>query len=79
MVDLDMFGQLKEIAIDVMGSKAQDIEMSSSFDDIQADSIDLLQLITAVEERFDIAIPDEELADITSVNSVIDLIKKLKA
>lgn len=74
----EIFSQLKDIALDVMGDKAAQIDVSSLFDDMQADSIDLLQLITSVEEKFDIAIPDEELANLTSVSDVIDLVNKLK-
>lgn len=74
----EIFSQLKDIALDVMGDKAAQIDVSSLFDDMQADSIDLLQLITSVEEKFDIAIPDEELANLTSVSDVIDLENKLK-
>lgn len=74
----EIFSQLKDIALDVMGDKAAQIDVSSLFDDMQADSIDLLQLITSVEEKFGIAIPDEELANLTSVSDVIDLVNKLK-
>lgn len=51
--------------------------MESSFiDDLGADSIDLVELVMALEEEFDIQIPDEEVAKIKTVSDVVEYIKE---
>jgi acyl carrier protein len=53
-----------------------DITMDSGFvDDLGADSLDLVELIMALEEEFDMEIPDEDAEKITTVGDVVDYIK----
>jgi acyl carrier protein len=45
--------------------------------DLGADSLDILELIMAVEEEFDIEIPDEEAAEITTIRQTVEALEKL--
>jgi len=51
---------------------------ASFVDDLGADSLDLVELIMAMEEEFDVEIPDEEAEKITTVQHAIDYVDKLK-
>jgi acyl carrier protein len=70
------FDRVKEIIIEQLGVEAEEVEMGSSFiDDLGADSLDIVELIMALEEEFDMEIPDEEAEKITTVGDVINYIK----
>ena len=68
--------KVKKIIVEQLGVEEDDIAMESSFiDDLGADSLDLVELIMALEEEFDIEIPDSEAERITSVGDAVDYIK----
>ena len=68
--------KVKKIIVAQRGVEEDDIAMESSFiDDLGADSLDLVELIMALEEEFDIEIPDSEAERITSVGDAVDYIK----
>lgn len=72
-----VFEKVKERISDILGVDAEDVTMESSFiDDLGADSLDIVELIMALEEEFDIEIPDEEAEKIQSVGDVVDYIKE---
>lgn len=52
--------------------------MSTSFDDLNADSFDKLELVTAFEEEFDLTLDDETLASITSVADAVNAIESVQ-
>ncbi len=54
------------------------VPQASFVDDLGADSLDLVELIMAMEENFDIEIPDEEAEKISTVQDAIDYVQKLK-
>jgi len=58
--------------------KEKVVPNASFVDDLGADSLDLVELIMAMEEGFDIEIPDEDAEKITTVQDAIDYVKKLK-
>ena len=71
-----VFEKVKEIIVEQLGVEEEEITMESSFiDDLGADSLDIVVLIMAIEEEFDMEIPDEEAEKITSVGDVVDYIK----
>ena len=71
-----VFEKVKEIIVEQLGVEEDEITMESSFiDDLGADSLDIVELIMALEEEFDMEIPDEEAEKITSVGDVVDYIK----
>ncbi|MCL2060372.1 MAG: acyl carrier protein [Oscillospiraceae bacterium] len=72
----DSFAKVKKIIIEQLGSEDADITLGSSFiEDLGADSLDIVELIMALEEEFDIEIPDNEAEKITSVGDAVEYIK----
>jgi len=68
--------KVKEIIIDQLGVDEKQVSPEASFmDDLGADSLDTVELVMALEEEFDIEIPDEEAEKISSVQNAIDYIK----
>jgi acyl carrier protein len=71
----DVLGTLREVAVDILGVEADAVTEGASFkDDLGADSLDLVEVVMALEERLDIAIPEEELSDIVTVGQAIDTV-----
>jgi len=71
----DVLGTIREVAVDILGVEADAVGETSSFkDDLGADSLDLVEVVMALEERLDIAIPEEELSDIATVGQAIDVV-----
>jgi acyl carrier protein len=70
------FDRIKKIIIDQLGVEDDDVQMESSFiEDLGADSLDIVELIMALEEEFDIEIPDSEAEKITTVADAVEYIK----
>jgi len=71
-----VFEKVKKIIVDQLGVEEDEITMESSFiDDLGADSLDIVELIMALEEEFDLEIPDSEAEKITTVGDVVEYIK----
>lgn len=71
----EIFEKVADIASDILGINADEITEETTFDDLDADSLDRLQLVTAMEDEFDIEIDDEKLEAINSVAEAIVAIK----
>ena len=72
---MENFDKLKEILADVLGVKIEEIKAESKFvDDLGADSLDLVELIMSLEDKFSIEISDEEAEKIISVKDALDYI-----
>lgn len=70
--------KVKEIITDILGAASDQIFMDSSFvDDLNADSLDVYQILAEVEDEFDIEITDSEVEQIVTVGDVVALIKKV--
>ena len=68
--------RVKKIIVDQLGVKAEDVKPEASFiEDLDADSLDTVELVMALQEEFDIEIPDEEAEKITTVQSAIDYVQ----
>ncbi len=68
--------KVKEIIIDQLGVDENQVGGTASFiDDLGADSLDTVELVMALEEEFDIEIPDEDAEKIICVQNAIDYIK----
>jgi len=64
--------KVKTIIVDQLGVSADDVKPESNFiDDLGADSLDTVELVMALEEEFDLEIPDEESEKITTVENAI--------
>ncbi len=72
---MENFDKLKEILVDVLGVSEDDVKPESKFvDDLGADSLDLVELIMAFEDKFGIEISDEEAEKMVTVKDVLDYI-----
>jgi acyl carrier protein len=66
---------MREVAPEVLGVEPDAVVEEASFkDDLDADSLDLVELVMGLEERLDITIPEEELSDIKTVGQAVDLV-----
>ena len=66
---------MREVAPEVLGVEPDVVVDEASFkDDLDADSLDLVELVMGLEERLDVTIPEEELAGIKTVGQAVDLV-----
>ena len=71
-----MLEKMKEIIAEQLNCDAESITMETSFkEDLGADSLDLFELVMALEDEYSVEIPSEELQDLTTVGAVIDYLK----
>ncbi|MBI2354828.1 MAG: acyl carrier protein [Deltaproteobacteria bacterium] len=71
----DIAKRVKEIIAEQLGVEESQVVPEASFmDDLGADSLDTVELVMALEEEFDIEIPDEDAEKIQSVNDAIEYI-----
>jgi acyl carrier protein len=69
----EVFAKVKDIIVEQLGADESDIVMEASFrDDLEADSLDLVELIMAFEEEFGGEISDEEAQKITTVGQAVE-------
>jgi acyl carrier protein len=65
------FRRLQELAAEILGVEPQQVQMSVSFArDLAADSLDLVELIAAVEDTYDVELPEEELEKMRNVSDL---------
>lgn len=73
------FDKVKEIIAEQMGIAEDDITLESSFvDDLGADSLDIFQIISELEESFDMEFPSEEVEKVHTVGDAVEYIKSVK-
>lgn len=73
------FDKVKEIVVEQLGVDEADVAMESTFiDDLGADSLDIVELIMAFEEEFNIEIPDEVAEKMKMVKDAVEYIDKEK-
>ena len=72
----EILEKVKAIIVEQLGVTDTAVTMEASFiDDLGADSLDIVELIMALEEEFDIEIPDTDAEKIVTVGDVVDYIK----
>ncbi len=72
-----MLEKIKEMIAEQLNVDAAEVTAETSFkDDLGADSLDLFELVMALEEQYDIEIPSEELEKLTTVGAVLDYLKE---
>jgi acyl carrier protein len=72
--------KVKEIIVDQLGVEPDQVKPEAAFiDDLGADSLDTVELVMALEEEFDMEIPDEDAEKIRTVGNAIDYIKSKSA
>lgn len=71
----EIFEKVKNVIVDQLGVAEETVTNEATFlDDLGADSLDIVELIMALEEEFDIEIPDEEVEKAITVKDVVDYI-----
>ncbi len=74
---MDIFAKVKEIVVEQLGVDEEEVAEQASFvDDLGADSLDIVELVMALEEEFDLEIPDEDAEKIVTVGDAVNYIKE---
>lgn len=74
-LDMDIFEKVQTIVVEQLGVSEADVTPEASFiEDLGADSLDIVELVMAFEEEFDLRITDEEASDIATVKDAVDYI-----
>ena len=74
-----MLEKIKEITAEALGTEVSSLTAETSFkEDLGADSLDLFELVMALEEEFEVEIPSEDLEDIKTIGDVEAYIQKLQ-
>lgn len=73
----EVLEKVKGIIVEQLGVSENTVTMEASFiDDLGADSLDIVELVMALEEEFDIEIPDNDAEKVATVGDVVDYIKE---
>ncbi|NPV73276.1 MAG: acyl carrier protein [Pelotomaculum sp.] len=73
---MSVFDRVKSIIVEQLGVEEDEVKMESSFvDDLGADSLDIVELVMALEEEFDLEIPDEDAEKIRTVGEAVKYIQ----
>ena len=71
-----MLEKMKEIIADQLSVSEDEVTLEASFkEDLDADSLDLFELVMALEEEYDVEIPSDDLAELNTVGDVINYLK----
>ena len=74
-MDQELFARFRKCAVEVLSVSEDQVVPEAKFgDDLDADSLDLVELVMALEEEFDVAVPEEELENIQTVGQAFDLV-----
>lgn len=73
---MSIFDKIKAIVVEQLGVDEDEVTMETSFEDLNADSLDVVELIMALEEEFDIEIPDEDAEKLTTVGAAVEYIRE---
>lgn len=73
----DILERVKKVTVEELGVKSEEVVESASFqEDLGADSLDVVELVMALEDEFGIDIPDEEVGEIKTVGDAVNYITK---
>ncbi len=77
MSQQDILNRVKKVTVEELGVKEEEVVESASFtEDLGADSLDVVELVMALEDEFGIEIPDEEVGEIKTVGDAVNYISK---
>ena len=72
--------ELAEIVNEVTGIPVEDVQLDKSFtDDLDVDSLSMVEVVVAAEEKFDVRIPDDAVKDLKTVGDAVSYIEKAQA
>lgn len=73
------FNRLKELIVERLGVEEADVKLEASFkNDLNADSLDVVEFIMELEDEFDLEIPDEEAENLSTVGDAVNYITNNK-
>ena len=73
----DIFKRVQKVTVEQLSVKEEEVVESASFtEDLGADSLDVVELVMAFEDEFQIDIPDEEVGEIKTVGDAVNYISK---
>lgn len=72
-----IFDKVKKIIVEKLSVDSNEVTLDASFDDLGADSLDIVEIVMALEEEFDIEISDEEAENAKSVGDVVNYLVSL--
>jgi acyl carrier protein len=76
----EILSDLAEIVNEVTGIPAADVQLDKSFtDDLDVDSLSMVEVVVAAEEKFSVRIPDDEVKNLKTVGDAVNYIEKAQA
>lgn len=76
---MSILEQVKEVVVEQLDVNAEEVKQESKFvEDLGADSLDVVELVMALEEKFEIEIPDDEAEKISTVGDAVSYIENNK-
>lgn len=73
---MTVFEELRSIIVEIKDIPEEDIKLESNFaDDLEADSLDIVEMLMLLEEKYDIQIPEEDAAKLKTVQNAVDYIE----
>jgi acyl carrier protein len=80
LLQAEVLAGIKEIVEEVAGIPAASIEMDKNFtDDLDVDSLSMVEVVVAAEERFGVKIPDDQVSELVTVGDAVNFIVKVSA
>jgi acyl carrier protein len=77
VIDMAVLEKVKSIIVEQLGVEEEEVKLEASFiDDLGADSLDIVELVMALEEEFELEIPDEDAEKIRTVSDAVNYIKE---
>ncbi len=70
----DVFEKIKTIVMDQLDVEESQVTLETTFEALDADSLDVVELVMALEEEFDIEIPDEDAEKLVNVKAAVDYV-----
>ena len=70
----DNFERFKKCAVDVLSVDESQVVPEATFESLDADSLDLVELVMALEEEFDVNVEEEELEGVNTIQAAFDLV-----
>lgn len=73
----EALGAIRNVAVEVLSVDPDDVVDAARFkEDLDADSLDLVELVMGLEEQFDISVPEEDLEGVDTIGQAVDLVVK---
>ena len=75
MERIEALDAIRDVAVEVLSVEPASVTEAARFkEDLEADSLDLVELVMGLEERFDIEVPEEDLEGVTTVGHAVDMV-----